>query len=263
MLENVLSRILHTKFEEVAHRRARLYDNEVIARANDNQPALNFHAALRAPKNSSLALIAEVKKASPSAGIIRLNFDPIAIATNYEDHGADCLSVLTDETFFQGSDSYLKDIRRTVSIPLLRKDFVVDSYQVYEARMLGADAVLLIVAALSLNQIVEYQEIARELGMAALVEVHDEHEMTIALQANADLIGINNRNLSTFHTDIGTVQRLAPMVPGGTTLVAESGIKTSADAQLVRKYGASAILVGESLMRCENIGSAVDALMSI
>lgn len=257
----ILDRILAHKEGEVAVRRAALPEAEVQARAKDAPPPRDFLAALQTPKTGRVALIAEVKKASPSAGIIRADFDPVQVARIYEDSGAACLSVLTDEKFFQGHDNYLKAVREAVTLPVIRKDFVVHDWQIYESRVLGADAVLLIVAALSPAQIKDYAALASELGMAALVEVHTEAEMQVALDAGATLIGINSRNLNTFLTDLTTVARLAAMVSAGVTLVAESGLKTPADVHQVADAGAQAILVGETLMRSDDIGAAVRALL--
>ena len=221
----------------------------------------DFAAALQTPKVGPVALIAEVKKASPSAGVIRADFDPVAIAKAYESAGAACLSVLTDEKFFQGHDDYLKAVREAVGLPVIRKDFIISNWQIYESRWLGADAVLLIVAILTPERIASFQAIAHELGMAALVEVHTEAEMEVALNANAKLIGINSRNLNTFVTDLGTVERLAAMVPSDVTLVAESGLKTPTDVKRVADAGAKAILVGETLMRSKDIGTATRELL--
>lgn len=257
----ILDTILEHKHGEVAVRRVRVPAAEMERRAQSMPPPRDFLAALRRPRRGRLALIAEIKKASPSAGIIRADFQPAEIARAYADGGADCLSVLTDERFFQGSDMYLAQARSSVNLPVLRKDFVVDDYQIYEARALGADAVLLIVSALSPAQIADYADLAISLGMAALVEVHTEPEMRTALAANATLIGINNRNLSTFTTDLETTARLAAFVPPPVTLVAESGIKTRADLETVFQAGAHAILVGETLMRARDIAGAVGDLL--
>ena len=257
----ILDAILAHKEGEVAVRQAALPQEEVQARANDAPPPRAFWAALQTPKRGRVALIAEVKKASPSAGIIRPDFDPVQIAREYESSGAACLSVLTDEKFFQGHDDYLIAVREAVSLPVIRKDFVVNDWQIYESRWLGADAVLLIVAALSPAQIKEYAALASEMGMAALVEVHTEAEMQVALDAKATLIGINSRDLHTFVTDLTTVARLAAMVPAGVTLVAESGIRTPADVRQVADAGAKAVLVGETLMRSVDIGAAVGELL--
>lgn len=213
-----------------------------------------FNYALRHPRRGPVALIAEVKKASPSVGVIRPDFDPVAIAKEYEAAGASCLSVLTDEKFFQGSLEYLRQIRVAVKLPLLRKDFIIDDRQILEAVQWGADAILLIVGILSDAKLKRFHDLATEAGLAALVEVHDEEELERALKIEARLIGVNNRNLKTFSVDLATTESLAAKVfatPGmeDVLLVAESGIHTRADVDRVAKAGASAILVGESLMR--------------
>lgn len=258
----ILDTIIAYKRTEVAERRSYVPLVEWVEhRAKNNPPPRDFLAALQTPKVGNVALIAEVKKASPSAGIIRADFDPVAIAKEYEAADASCLSVLTDEKFFQGHEDYLVAVRAAVALPVIRKDFVINDWQIYESRALGADAVLLIVAALAPTQVADYQAIAQELGMAALVEVHTEAEMEVALEANAKLIGINSRDLNTFVTNLGTVERLAAMVPKGITLVAESGLKTPADVKRVAAAGAKAILVGETLMRSPDIGAATRTLL--
>ncbi|BDI30014.1 indole-3-glycerol-phosphate synthase [Capsulimonas corticalis] len=261
MADTILQTILAHKKMEMAQRRREVPFAEIRDRAADQPPTRDFTAALRRPRLGKVALIAEVKKASPTAGLIRADFDAVQIARTYEDSGADCLSVLTDERFFQGHDEFLKAVRKSVNLPLLRKDFTVDPYQIYEARVLGADAILLIASALTPYQIQDYSAVARSLGLQALVEVHSVSEMQVASHAGATLIGINSRDLSTFVTDLGIVERLASMVGPGATLVAESGIKTPADITRVREAGAHAILVGETLMRAEDIGGAVRALL--
>lgn len=214
-----------------------------------------------------MALIAEVKKASPSAGVIRPGFDPVAIAREYQAAGASCLSVLTDEKFFQGSLEYLKQIRAAVELPLLRKDFIIDERQILEAAEWGADAILLIVAILDDSRLRHFHSLARAAGLAALVEVHDEAELDRALAAGAELVGVNNRNLKTFKVDLATTERLAARLPdlsakGRHLLVAESGIHTRADVERLARCGASAILVGESLMREADLGKKVTELLS-
>lgn len=227
----------------------------------------DFAAALRAPARGDVALVAEVKKASPSAGVIRADFDPVAIAKTYEAGGASCLSVLTDEKFFQGSLEYLKAIRHAVQLPLLRKDFIIDPRQILEAIEWGADAILLIVAILDDAQLRNLQKLAADAGLAALVEVHDEPELDRALAAGSSIIGVNNRDLKTFTVDLGTTERLAAKLkaaPGGdaTLLVAESGIHTRADVERLRQCGAQAILVGESLMREQDIQAKMRRLLT-
>ena len=259
----ILDTILAYKQEEVQGRQSCLRFADLVAQAKDALPPRDFLGALQQPNLGQVSLIAEVKKASPSAGIIRPDFDPVQIARIYEASGASCLSVLTDEKFFQGHDDYLKAVREAVTLPIIRKDFIVNDWQIYESRWLGADAILLIVAALTPTQIADYAALAHEVNMAALVEVHTEAEMEIALNANAKLIGINSRDLNTFVTDLGTVERLAAMVPKDVTLVAESGLKTTADVKRVAEAGAKAILVGETFMRAPDIGAAVRELMAI
>ncbi|HEY9173166.1 MAG TPA: indole-3-glycerol phosphate synthase TrpC [Verrucomicrobiae bacterium] len=244
----------------------------------------DFLAALRKPRAGDIALIAEVKKASPSAGVICKDFDPIRIAKAYEAAGASCLSVLTDEQFFQGSLDYLRQIRAAVKLPLLRKDFIIDERQILEAIEWGADAILLIVAILDDARLRRFHELATEAGLAALVEVHDEAELDRALTAGAILVGVNNRNLKTFQVDLTTTERLAaklnrrtgvPPVSNSTigygdrleacptVLVAESGIHARADVERLKRAGARAILVGESLVRSGNIADQALALLAL
>jgi len=230
----------------------------------------NFAAALRHPKRGGMALIAEVKKASPSAGIIRPDFDPIAIAKEYEAAGANCLSVLTDEKFFQGSLEYLRRIRQSVRLPLLRKDFIIDERQILESIEWGADAILLIVAILNDEQLARFHARATSAGLAVLVEVHDEPELQRALAAGAQLIGVNNRDLRTFKVDLATTETLAGKLFRNSSsspedpsllLIAESGIHTRADVERLARCGARAILVGESLMRESNMSAKIRELL--
>jgi indole-3-glycerol phosphate synthase len=229
----------------------------------------DFLAALRTPKHGSVALIAEVKKASPSAGVIRADFDPVRIAQQYEAGGASCLSVLTDQQFFQGSLEYLKRIRSAVRLPLLRKDFVIDERQILEAIEWGADAILLIVAILNNAQLKHFHTLATQAGLTALVEVHDESELDRALAADAALIGVNNRDLKTFKVDLATTERLAARLhsefrtphSARPLLVAESGIHTRADVERLARSGAGAILVGESLMRHDDLTAKLRELL--
>jgi indole-3-glycerol phosphate synthase len=248
----------------VAHKRA-----EVDAR-QEARPTLSLAAAppvrdfTAALQGETVRLIAEVKQASPSRGVIRADFDPVALAQAYEAHGAACISVLTDEAFFRGHDRYLMQIREAVETPLLRKEFIIDPWQIAESRALGADAILLIVAILSPAQLVEYQARAHDLGMAVLVETHTEEELRTALEMDAPLIGINNRNLHTFETSLETTERLAALVPpGDRLLVSESGLYTAADVERVARCGARAVLVGEALMREEGVAAKVRELSSV
>lgn len=252
---NILDTIVEQKKREVGALRGSTVTvrslKNALAKRGDHR---GFTYALRHPRRGPVALIAEVKKASPSAGVIRADFDPVRIARDYEAAGASCLSVLTDEKFFQGSLDYLKQIRAAVKLPLLRKDFIIDARQILEAVKWGADAVLLIVAILSESELKHLYELTTEAGLAALVEVHDEEELERALAIDARLIGVNNRNLKTFAVDLATTEKLAGKIFGERTreevlLVAESGIHVRADVERVARAGAGAILVGESLMR--------------
>jgi indole-3-glycerol phosphate synthase len=224
-------------------------------RAAAQAPARGFRSALRADR--AVALIAEVKKASPSAGVIRPDFDPVEISRTYQAAGARAISVLTDREFFQGSPQFLCDVRAAVDLPLLRKDFILDEAQVLQARALGADAYLLIVACLPPPRLKALMAYGRDLGMDPLVEVHNERELRTALDAGADLLGINNRDLRTFHVDLAATDRLAPLVPDGVTLVGESGIKTPDDIRRLGSAGADAVLIGETLMRAGDLEGQV------
>jgi indole-3-glycerol phosphate synthase len=260
---DILQRILAHKREEVAMAKAkfsleRLHDRLALV---EDQPR-GFLRALRTMQESGgTAIIAEVKKGSPSKGVIRPDFDPLAIAEIYQDHGATCLSVLTDEKFFLGHLNYLGLIREQVGLPLLRKDFICDPYQIVEARAYGADAVLLIAAMLDLQQLRDFAAQARELRLDVLLEVHDEAELELALQTDCELIGINNRSLRTFVTDLGTTERLRPLIPPGRFVVAESGIHGRSDIERLLAAGAGAFLVGEALMRETDIGVKLEELL--
>jgi len=251
---NILDTIVAAKRLEVERLPVRKITPELLRAALARRGgARNFFGALQSPRRGAVALIAEVKKASPSAGVICRDFDPVRVAREYELGGASCLSVLTDEKFFQGSLDYLRQIRAAVKLPLLRKDFVVDERQILEAVEAGADAVLLIARILTEAELAHFHRLATEAGLAALVEVHDEAQMKGALALGARLIGVNNRNLDTFEVDLGLTGRLASMLPAEEgrhrVLVAESGIHSQADVQRLRRDGAGAILVGESLMK--------------
>ncbi|MDO3379107.1 indole-3-glycerol phosphate synthase TrpC [Geoalkalibacter halelectricus] len=257
----ILERILARKQEEVAAARARVSLDELRARGSDLEPCRPFGARLRQRAAGGTAVIAEVKKGSPSKGIIRADFDPIAIACAYERGGAACLSVLTDEDFFHGRLDYLAQVRKVVALPLLRKDFVVDAYQIHEARVAGADAVLLIAAALDDGRLEDFSCLAAEIGLEVLLEVHDEEELARALATPAALIGVNNRNLSSFVTDLGISERLMPLIPSTRLRVAESGIHDRADLQRLKDAGADAFLIGESLMREADIEAKLRSLI--
>lgn len=264
----ILDRILADKRTEVESCKTAICQSKLEKIVASAPPPRDFASAVRAhradgdrSRTTSIRLIAEVKKASPSRGVIRADFDPVKIATTYELSGASAISVLTDEKYFQGHLDYLKAVREVVDIPVLRKDFIIDPYQIYEARAAGADAVLLIVAALSRTELLELMGLAGRLGMATLVETHTAEELHIALEADAQVIGINNRNLRTFETTLDTTLRLAARVTGDKILVSESGIFTRSDVERLMQAGVDAILVGESLMREPDPGVKVKELL--
>jgi indole-3-glycerol phosphate synthase len=262
-MSDVLQTILARKAVEIAERSAQRPLEAVREAALAQPEARGFAQALRAKRALDLpAVIAEVKKASPSKGLIRPDFDPAAIARSYEAGGAACLSVLTDIDYFQGSDAYLQQARAACALPVLRKDFTIDEYQVYEARALGADCILLIVAALDDRRMAELTVLALDLGMDVLVEVHDLDELERALQVPAPLLGINNRNLRTFDVSLDTTLALRDAVPGDRILVTESGISTRADVAKMREAGVHAFLVGEALMRQRDPGAALRELFA-
>ncbi len=250
----------------VAHKRIELADDKqrmpfdtLKRKIQDLPPTRDFCAAVSPPNR--VHLIAEVKKKSPSKGIIREDFNPVEIARTYAANGASAISVLTDLEFFAGELAYLSAIREAVTLPLLRKDFTIDPYHIYQARLAGADAVLFIVSILTSTQLREFIEIARSLGLASLVEVHTEEELEVALTGGAEIVGINNRDLKTFHTDIATTFRLKDSIPTDTVVVSESGINTHEDVMKLKEAGINAILVGESLMRSPDIGTKVRELL--
>ena len=258
-----LTEICDTKREEVVARKALTSITQLDALAVAQSYPRGFEAALRAKAATGFALIAEIKKASPSKGLIRANFDPAAHAAAYQQGGATCLSVLTDAPYFQGHEEYLIAARAACDLPVLRKDFMIDPWQVAEARSIGADAILIIVAALDDAQRAEIEAAALERGMDVLVEVHSEAEMDRAARLQSRLIGVNNRDLKRFVTDLATTERLAPLAPEGTLLVSESGINSHADLQRLSRSGIRTFLVGESLMRQDNIADATRALLNV
>lgn len=260
-MSDILKRILARKAEEIAERSARLPLSELSARVAGLPPTRGFVAALEAKiDEGEPAVIAEIKKASPSKGVIREDFDPAAIARSYAAAGAACLSVLTDKDFFQGGEAYLEQARAACDLPILRKDFTIDPYQVYEARAIGADCILLIVAALDDPALLELSLLAAELDLDVLVEVHDEIELERALGVPAPLIGVNNRNLRTFETSLDTTLTLRDRVDAGRLLVTESGIHTRADVEKMQEAGIDAFLVGEAFMRAPDPGAELARL---
>ncbi|MGH8162724.1 MAG: indole-3-glycerol phosphate synthase TrpC [Rhodanobacteraceae bacterium] len=262
-MSDILQRILARKAQELEARSAVLPLRELSARCADLPDTRGFAAAIEAKLEAKLpAVIAEIKKASPSQGVIRDHFDPAAIARSYERGGAACLSVLTDVDFFQGSDAYLQQARDACALPVLRKDFTIDAYQVYEARAIGADAILLIVAALGDAALLELSLLAAELDLDVLVEVHDEAELERALEIPAPMIGINNRALRTFATSPDTTLRLREHIPPERIVVAESGIRTREDIRRLRAVGVHAFLIGETFMRADDPGAELARLFA-
>lgn len=258
-MPTILDQIVATKREEIRAARSAVPLTELQSQLADAPPVRDFFAALAG--EGPIRLIAEVKKASPSKGVIREDFQPVEIARTYQQHGASCLSVLTDEPYFQGSLDYLRQIRAAVDLPVLRKDFILDSYQLVEARAAGADAVLLIAECLPQTQLQSLHDEAVSLGLTPLVELYEAANVPRVLDAGARLIGVNNRNLKTFEVDLGHTIRLREQIPSDRLLVGESGIRTHDDVQLLAAAGVDALLVGESLMASADIGAAVDALL--
>ena len=257
----ILRRIIERKHEEVAERKQKTPLANIQDQLTSASTARGFVKSIRAKLEAgNPAVIAEIKKASPSKGIIREDFQPAEIAASYEAGGAACLSVLTDIDFFQGADQYLVDARNACSLPVIRKDFIVDSYQIYESRALGADCILLIAASLSPDQLMDFNEQAQTIGLDVLVEVHNEEELNHALKLNTTLLGINNRNLHNFEVSLQTTIDLLPIIPENRIVVTESGIHTKEDVKLMRQENVNTFLVGESFMRAENPGNQLEKL---
>ena len=260
-MNDILEKILATKKTEVTSARQMRSEADVLREAKSRKDVRGFIRAIEEKiAQGKPGVIAEIKKASPSKGVIRENFNPAEIASSYAAHGAACLSVLTDVQFFQGSYDYLRQARAACSLPVLRKDFMIDPYQIAHARALGADCVLLIVAALGLNQLKELESLAMELDMDVLVEVHDRDELDIALQLKTPLLGINNRNLRTFETSLQNTIDMLPLIPEGKRVVTESAILSRDDVDLMRSHGVHAFLVGERFMRADEPGQALREL---
>lgn len=266
-MSDILDKILAVKREEVAAAQATKPLAAVRAEAEAQSPTRDFVGAIRSKVSRGgtaiAAIIAEIKKASPSKGVLREDFRPAEIAASYESHGAACLSVLTDRQFFQGAPEYLQAARASCQLPVLRKDFMIDPYQIYEARAMGADAILLIVAALSVVQMQEMEAIANSLGMAVLVEAHNGEEVNDALRLNTPLIGINNRNLRTFEVSLDTTLAQLARIPADRIVVTESGILTADDVTRMRDRGVHAFLVGEAFMRAHDPGAQLSQLFNL
>ena len=263
-MSDILQRILATKREEIAVARRAVPAGEMERRARAQPPARDFVAAIKAKiAAGTAAVIAEIKRASPSKGLLRENFDPAAIAKSYEAGGAACMSVLTDRQYFQGAPEHLSAARSACTLPALRKDFIIDPYQVFEARAIGADCILLIAAAAGADELRELEALAQSLGMAVLIEVHDQAELATALSLQTPLLGINNRNLRTFATTLQTTVDLLPGIPQGRVVVTESGINDRRDIAHLRQHGVHAYLVGEAFMRAADPGQALRELLKL
>jgi indole-3-glycerol phosphate synthase len=262
-MSDILNKILAVKFQEVSAERLLRPESVLLTQARARNDVRGFAQAIETKIAAGQpGVIAEIKKASPSKGILRENFYPAEIAQSYAQHGAACLSVLTDVQFFQGADEYLVQARAACELPVLRKDFMVDPYQIIAARAMGADCVLLIVSALTQTQLNEFEACAFELGMDVLVEVHDAKELDMALEMKTTLLGINNRNLRTFETSLQNTIDLLPRIPGGKRVITESGILRQEDVQLMRQHDVHAFLVGEAFMRAANPGEELARLIA-
>ncbi len=260
----ILKKIVERKREEIVERSSRISSSDLHAQVRAQSACRGFVQSIRGKiAAQQSAVIAEAKKASPSKGVIRESFDPASIAKSYERGGAACLSVLTDKDFFQGSEDYLIQARAACSLPVIRKDFIIDPYQIVEARSIGADCILLIVSCLEDQQMAELNAAARELGMDVLVEVHDQQELERSLPLGNTLVGINNRNLNTFETTLSTTFELLPSIPDDRIVVTESAIHSHADVLAMRDHGVNAFLVGEAFMRAEDPGQKLKSLFSI
>jgi indole-3-glycerol phosphate synthase len=257
----ILERILATKHQEVKRLLESTSNAHMEKQISNMYPCRGFVSTLIESPNRSIGLIAEVKKASPSKGVIRNDFEPVPLAAAYERAGADCLSVLTDEQYFQGSNDFLQAISKTIKLPILRKDFIVSESQILQARCIGADAVLLIAAALTTKQMRDFHRLAQDVGLDVLVEVHDREELERALEVELHLLGINNRNLHTFATDLHTTEQLLAHIPKNIPVVSESGIASASDVEYLRTIGARALLIGETFMRQADVEAGVHSLM--
>ncbi len=258
----ILDDILQNKKAEVQAAKAKTPFEHLLDEAANCPDPKDFYRAL-SPENGQIKIIAEIKQASPSKGLLTRDFDPIRIAKTYSGAGADAISVLTDEKFFKGSLQDLRDVRQTVNLPLLRKDFIIDPYQIYEAKLYGADAILLIVAALSPGELQELKSTARSLGLHTLVEVHNEKELEIALEKQSKIVGINNRDLNTFEVDMQTSIKLKSLIPDDILVISESGIQDSADIKTLQAHGISSFLIGESFMKSADPQSTINELKNL
>ncbi|TCO73802.1 indole-3-glycerol phosphate synthase TrpC [Marinisporobacter balticus] len=247
----ILDRIVNYKRKKVEEEKIYIPMAFIMDQIELSDETRDFKKAIKG--NKQLSIIAEVKKASPSKGIIKEKFDPFEIARIYDENKVDAISILTEEKFFQGKNEYLKEVRRQIDTPILRKDFIIDPYQIYQSKALGADAILLITAILSKDELIDFQDIANKIGLQCLVEVHNQLELSVVLDTQAEIIGINNRNLKSFETRIETTQNLIKHIPKSKTIISESGINTKKDMDFLKNLGVDGVLIGESLMRAKSI----------
>lgn len=254
----ILNKIISQKKKDLEKEKADIPLDVLLSHINGNEQIQDFRSSITSKKG--LSIIGEVKKASPSKGVIRKAFKPVEIAGMFIENEVEAISVLTEEHYFQGNSQYLIQIREITDIPILRKDFIIDDYQIFQSKVLGADAILLIVAVLDAKKLQQFQNIAKDIGLQCLVEVHDEEELEIALAVGSDIIGINNRNLGTFETTLETTAKLFGKIPKEKTVISESGIHTRADMKYLEEIGVDGVLIGESLMRAESIGSKIQEL---
>ncbi|SHK32422.1 indole-3-glycerol phosphate synthase TrpC [Paramaledivibacter caminithermalis] len=257
----ILDKIVTYKKKKVKEEKEITPIKQILPVIQNCEDRRNFKNAFE--KKEGLSIIAEIKKASPSKGIIKENFNPLEIAKAYTHNKAEAISVLTEDKFFWGDNSYLNKVRNITSAPLLRKDFIIEPYQIYQSKMLGADAILLIVSILSKNKLIEFQKIARSINLSCLVEVHDRFELEIALESDAEIIGINNRNLKTFETSIDTTKKLIKYIPKSKIVISESGINTRSDMKFLESIGVKGVLIGESFMRANSIKDKFKELRGI
>ncbi len=254
----ILDRIVDYKKKKIEKEKKEMPIDKIISKVKEFGDTRDFKKSIN--NGDNLGIITEVKRASPSKGVIRENFDPVSIGIEYDKNKAEAISVLTEDKFFQGKNEYLSEIKRVTKAPILRKDFIIDPYQIFQSRILGADAILLIAAILSEKKLIEFQNIAKNLGLQCLVEVHDRSELEIVLEVGSDIIGINNRNLKTFVTDIRMTEELMKFIPKDKTVISESGIKDRKDMIFVKELGVKGVLIGESLMRAESIAEKLSEL---
>ncbi|SES88976.1 indole-3-glycerol phosphate synthase [Natronincola peptidivorans] len=257
----ILDKIVAYKKKKVAEEKEDLNISSILTEIQEVEVPRDFKKVLR--QNSQLSIIAEIKKASPSKGVIKEDFDPVEMAVIYEKNKVEAISVLTEDKFFQGNNEYLRQVRKITTVPLLRKDFIIEEYQIYQSKLLGADAILLIAAILTKNQLIAFQKTAKEIRLACLVEVHSQQELEMVLETEAEIIGINNRNLNTFETNLKTTEKLIHAIPREKIIISESGIHHSGDMEFLQELGVNGVLIGEGLMKAASIEGKIQELRGV